>query len=85
LPYVWEAASGGTQEREVKVAVVSHGLCIKELIAALVRLDSTGRGKGKDFGSLVNTAWTRVEVAIKVSKRCCDIEMEELNLIDLLG
>lgn len=47
-------------------APYASGLCISELIAALVRKDVDGVGRGKDYRGLMNTAWTRVTVGIKV-------------------
>jgi len=41
-------------------------LCISELVAALVRMDADEYGQGRDYRGLVNTAWTRVTVGVKV-------------------
>jgi len=46
------------------IAVASHGLCISELVAALLRLDPESR-RDKSYSGLVNTGWTRVVVSIK--------------------
>lgn len=48
------------------VAIASHGLCIGELVAALVRLDPDAVHTMR-FTGLSNTAWTRVNVRIRVS------------------
>jgi broad specificity phosphatase PhoE len=66
LPYVWKAAREGRKDEDVKIAVVSHGLCISEIVAALVRMDAGGQGRGRDFKGLRNTAWTRVTIDVKV-------------------
>ncbi|KAF9241109.1 histidine phosphatase superfamily [Melanogaster broomeanus] len=48
----------------VHVAMVSHGLCISELIPALLKRNHGG-GSAKDYRGLMNTAWTRVTVQAK--------------------
>lgn len=45
----------------VHVAIASHGLCISEMVAALLRLDPGSR-RDISYAGLLNTAWTRVEV-----------------------
>lgn len=47
------------------IVIAGHGVCIGELIVALVRLDPDSRGDVSYMG-LLNTAWTRVIVSIKV-------------------
>ncbi|CAK5261832.1 unnamed protein product [Mycena citricolor] len=42
----------------VRVAIASHGLCISELVAALLRLDSDSK-RDVSYAGLLNTAWTR--------------------------
>jgi len=54
-------------EKGVHIAIISHGLCILELIAALLRLDPDLR---KDAGQYnlplpLNAAYTRVTVSVK--------------------
>jgi broad specificity phosphatase PhoE len=63
MPHVWKAAREG--EREVHLAVVSHGLCISQLVPALLKYGSYSGLE--DYSGLKNTAWTRVEVTLKVS------------------
>jgi broad specificity phosphatase PhoE len=43
------------------IALASHGLCIAEAVAALVRLDPSA-DKTKNYRGLKNTAWAMVEV-----------------------
>lgn len=62
-PYLARAISSGGQD--VHVAVVSHGICISELIPALLKRDDGG-APAKDYRGLLNTAWTRVTVQVKV-------------------
>ncbi|KDQ62327.1 hypothetical protein JAAARDRAFT_30223 [Jaapia argillacea MUCL 33604] len=52
------------KQRGKHVAVVSHGLCISELIAALMRRQGrSGSGEiGNKYRGLMNTAWTRVVI-----------------------
>ncbi|KAL0565285.1 hypothetical protein V5O48_016742 [Marasmius crinis-equi] len=46
------------------IILASHGLCISELIPALLRLDPDA-DVGVDYRGLLNTAWTRVVVSFK--------------------
>jgi broad specificity phosphatase PhoE len=55
----------------VHVALVSHGLCISELVAGLVALDYERRSRGQEvpdrqYTGLLNTAWTRATVDLAV-------------------
>ena len=63
LPHVWAAARDET--REAHIAVVSHGLFISEVIAALVKLDVGSGGKAGSYRGLKNTGWARVVVDVK--------------------
>jgi len=57
----------------VHVVLASHGLCIGEMVSALIRLDPEADQK-KTYYGLQNTAWTRVDVRVKVSTfrdSCC--------------
>ncbi|KAJ7269938.1 phosphoglycerate mutase [Mycena rebaudengoi] len=49
---------------DLHIAIASHGLCISELIAALLRLDPDSR-RDISYAGLLNTAWTRVVVSVK--------------------
>lgn len=64
LPHVWSAAREGS--KGVHIAVASHGLCISELIQALLRQDASGVLPEDKYRGLRNTAWTRLTVDIKV-------------------
>ncbi len=52
LPYAKEGAFAG---EDIHIAIVSHGLCISELVSALVRLDHF-KVNGSDWTGLLNTA-----------------------------
>ncbi|KAJ3967254.1 phosphoglycerate mutase-like protein [Lentinula raphanica] len=62
MPYVL----GATGQEPIHVAVVSHGLFIREIVGALHRREA-GRERSLDNfrGHLVNTGWTRVVVEMK--------------------
>lgn len=60
LPHVVNVARSGRDEH---IALVSHGLCIAQVVGAIVRL---GGGTWKRKGPMVNTGWVRVEVRIQV-------------------
>lgn len=52
-------------QRNLTVGVVSHGILIGELIAALVRRDGDGSQLDtKNLRGMKNTAWTKVEVRL---------------------
>lgn len=62
-PYLARAISLDVEN--VHVAVVSHGLCISELVLALLKRNDGG-APTEDYRGLLNTAWTRVTVQVKV-------------------
>ncbi|KAJ6627796.1 phosphoglycerate mutase [Mycena sp. CBHHK59/15] len=51
-------------EDDVHIAIASHGLCISELVAALLRLDPDSR-RDISYAGLLNTAWTRAIISVK--------------------
>ncbi|KAK7056832.1 hypothetical protein VNI00_002549 [Paramarasmius palmivorus] len=55
LPLLPDAA-----EKDVHVALVSHGLFIREMVDAILKLDTTRHGIGSDYRGLRNTGWMRV-------------------------
>lgn len=71
LPYVWSAAREGSQG--IHVAIVSHGLCISELLPALLVRDQSGIHPGHRYRGLLNTAWTRVTVKVKAGVAPADV------------
>ncbi|KAJ7095823.1 histidine phosphatase superfamily [Mycena belliarum] len=66
LPYVREAEES---DNHVHVAVVSHGIFIKEAVRALGRYDSNADLTLLDHQSLRNTAWARVVIGSEDSGR----------------
>ena len=62
-------------EDGVHIAIASHGLCISELIAALLRLDPDAR-RNVSYRGLLNTAWTRVIISVKVVKNYVYLDVE---------
>lgn len=64
MSHVRRAAREG--RKGVHIALVSHGLCISELVPALLKKDSSGTHSGKNYRGLLNTAWTRITVDVKV-------------------
>jgi broad specificity phosphatase PhoE len=65
LPHVWQAAKEG--KTGIHVAVVSHGLCISELISELLNWDGKkGRSTGSEYSDIPNAGWTRVVINIEV-------------------
>jgi broad specificity phosphatase PhoE len=49
------------------IAIASHGLCISELVAAVIRLDPELKKRTTSYTGLLNTAWTRVQLTPRVS------------------
>lgn len=64
MPHVWRAAREG--KKGVHIALASHGLCISELIPALLVKDESGKHPGDQYRGLHNTAWTRLTVEVEV-------------------
>lgn len=60
-------------EGDAHIAIASHGLCISELIAALIRLDPDSR-RDISYAGLLNTAWTRAVVKVKVHEPCFSLD-----------
>ncbi|KIM89219.1 hypothetical protein PILCRDRAFT_813147, partial [Piloderma croceum F 1598] len=77
MPHVWKAAKDG--RKGVEVAVVSHGLCISELISALLKKSAKG-GPIVDYRGLQNTAWSRVIVDVLESKEGKALESQPLEV-----
>ncbi|KAI0354895.1 phosphoglycerate mutase-like protein [Trametes cingulata] len=66
LPHVWRAARQG--RKGVHIAIASHGLCISELVPALLMKDESGVHPGDKYRGLHNTAWTRVTIDVVGAK-----------------
>jgi len=76
MPAVWSAVRAG--KKGVHIAVVSHGLCISELIPALLSKDANSPPR-QDFRGLMNTAWTRVTVDVPGAKEGEPLEFPDDN------
>ncbi|KAJ8073748.1 hypothetical protein PM082_012026 [Marasmius tenuissimus] len=55
---------GSNSDEDRHIILASHGLCISELVSALVKLDPEA-DTGVDYRGLLNTAWTRAAVSLK--------------------
>ena len=62
LPHVWQAAKEG--KTGIHVAVVSHGLCISQMIYELLKMSA--KQDDREYRGLLNTAWTRLVIDIEV-------------------
>lgn len=62
LHHILQAARIGSQDDHI--ALVSHGLCISEMVAALVKRNHEGT-PDTSYRGLRNTAWARVTVQVK--------------------
>lgn len=65
MPHVRDALRSGFKGGHV--ALVSHGLCISEMVPALLRKDTSHPAPEDKYRGLMNTAWTRVTVDVPVS------------------
>ena len=66
LPYVWQADKSGIVD--VHVAIVSHGLFIKECLMSLFKMDCGEQSLPFEaLSGLRNTGWTRIVVKTKVT------------------
>jgi len=64
-PYIWDETC-----EKAHIVIVSHGIFLAELIAALVKRQNTQRTlkvQPRDFRGMRNTAWTKVRVTAQVS------------------
>lgn len=81
MSYVWEEAKSkarGEATGDIHLAVVSHGLCISELVAALMRKNTGPRAQGNvgdKWTGLLNTAWTRVVINVDVRNHICVLHL----------
>ncbi|KAJ6588871.1 phosphoglycerate mutase [Mycena capillaripes] len=62
---------------DVHIAIASHGLCISELVAALLRLDPDSR-RDISYAGLLNTAWTRAVVTVKDASFTGPLDVDHL-------
>lgn len=70
IPHIIQAARKSAwkseEEPSTKIAVVSHGIAISELIGALLQRDSNATAPAETRRGLLNTAWTRLVVGLEV-------------------
>ncbi|KAJ7266972.1 phosphoglycerate mutase [Mycena haematopus] len=78
VPHLAAAAEGN-----VHIAIASHGLCISELVAALLRLDPDSR-RNISYAGLLNTAWTRAVVSVKDASLGVTVRITDVNNDDHL-
>ena len=64
LSNVRKAAEQG--KKGLHIAIVSHGICISELVPLLMRKDESGQDPGRKYRGMHNTAWTRISVDVRV-------------------
>ncbi|KAH9080644.1 phosphoglycerate mutase-like protein [Lactarius deliciosus] len=74
LPHVWQVAKEG--KTGIHIAIVSHGLCISELVSELLKR-SAKQGRDTDYRGLWNTAWTRVVVDIEGAQEGQPIDVDK--------
>jgi broad specificity phosphatase PhoE len=54
-------------QEQVHIAFASHGLCISETIAALLRLDPEAE-QLNEYRGHQNTGWSQLEISLKVNR-----------------
>ncbi|KAF7325931.1 hypothetical protein MKEN_00444000 [Mycena kentingensis (nom. inval.)] len=79
VPHLEASAS-----KDVHIAIASHGLCISELVAALLRLDPDSE-RGISYSGLMNTAWTRAVVTVKDPALPVAVQVTHVNVADHLA
>ncbi|KAG2125013.1 phosphoglycerate mutase-like protein [Suillus bovinus] len=62
MPHVRSAVQAGRAEH---IALVSHGLCIRALICALLKRDSRNVAPTRGYTGMQNTAWARVIIKMQ--------------------
>lgn len=67
MPHLWTAVEAG--KKNVHIAVVSHGICISELISALLMKGRSSLDPSRKWQGLLNTAWARITVDVEVRVR----------------
>ncbi|KAI0755047.1 phosphoglycerate mutase-like protein [Daedaleopsis nitida] len=75
MPHVWHAAKEG--KTGVHIALASHGLCISELIPALLAKTGSEVHPGHKYRGLHNTAWTRATIEVEGAKEGEPLVFEE--------
>jgi broad specificity phosphatase PhoE len=60
LPHVFDMAQDGAH-----IGLASHGICLAELISALLKLDPEA-ALTKSWRGHLNTAWSRMEISVRV-------------------
>ncbi|KAF8895486.1 phosphoglycerate mutase-like protein [Infundibulicybe gibba] len=60
LPYIRDAEGEGRTNDHI--AIVAHGILIREVITILVSKGGGQGGTGADYGGMLNTAWARLAV-----------------------
>jgi len=66
LPHIPYAPIPQDQYSGVHVAIASHGRAISYMVSALMMLDPQG-DKEKTYFGMKNTAWTRLDIRVRVS------------------
>ncbi|KAI3607682.1 phosphoglycerate mutase family protein [Moniliophthora roreri] len=72
-------------DTDVHVAIVSHGLFIRELVDVLLKLDPTKHGLGNDYRGLRNTGWTRITVKNTWMPSTRSVSITDVNRHDHLN
>ncbi|KAK7048398.1 histidine phosphatase superfamily [Favolaschia claudopus] len=79
LPYAQEQARAGIEH--VHIAVVSHGIFIKEALRALAKHDRHAHISACDFQWLRNTAWARVVVDMEIIEQEDETTLSSPNVM----
>ncbi|KAI0699308.1 phosphoglycerate mutase-like protein [Cerioporus squamosus] len=77
MPHVWKAAREG--KTGVHIALASHGLCISELIPALLAKDERGVHPGDKYRGLHNTAWSRATIQVEGAQEGVPLDFPDSN------
>ncbi|KAG8768034.1 hypothetical protein FRC16_007179 [Serendipita sp. 398] len=78
-PHVQQALASG-EHRDIHIVVVSHGLTISELVAALLRRSPILPSSVKSYRGLHNTGWTQLAIDIDHPAPPHETEWEVSNI-----
>ena len=72
LPHLFDKSQDGAH-----IAIASHGICLAELIFALLKLDPE-TDSTQSYRGHWNTAWSRLEISLRVRERPTNFFYPEL-------
>jgi len=87
LPHLFSPTCGKLPKKNktgIHVAVVSHGLCISQMISELLKMNAEHHEE-RDYRGLSNTAWTRVVIDIEGAREGQPIDVDKERPLLFMG